>query len=36
MKQIDGGITAVSGIRAAGVHAGIKASGCEGCGTHCY
>ena len=24
MKQIDGGITAVSGIRAAGVHAGIK------------
>ena len=25
MKQIDGGITAVSGIRAAGVHAGIKA-----------
>ena len=26
MKQIDGGIAAVSGIRAAGVHAGIKAS----------
>ena len=26
MKQIDGGITAVSGIRAAGVHAGIKAA----------
>ena len=25
MKQIEGGITAVSGIRAAGVHAGIKA-----------
>ena len=24
MKQIDGGITAVSGVRAAGVHAGIK------------
>ena len=24
MKQIDGGITAVPGIRAAGVHAGIK------------
>ena len=24
MKQIDGGITAVSGIRAAGIHAGIK------------
>ena len=27
MKQIDGGITAVSGIRAAGVYAGIKAAG---------
>ena len=26
MKQIDGGITAVSGIRAAGLHAGIKAA----------
>ena len=26
MKQIDGGITAVPGIRAAGVHAGIKAA----------
>ena len=26
MKQIDGGITAVSGVRAAGVHAGIKAA----------
>ena len=26
MKQIDGGITAVAGIRAAGVHAGIKAA----------
>ena len=26
MKQIDGGITAVSGIRAAGVQAGIKAA----------
>ena len=26
MKQIDGGITAVQGIRAAGVHAGIKAA----------
>ncbi len=26
MKQIDGGITAVSGVRAAGVHAGIKAT----------
>ena len=25
MKQIDGGITAVTGVRAAGVHAGIKA-----------
>ncbi len=26
MKQIEGGITAVSGVRAAGVHAGIKAA----------
>ena len=26
MKQIDGGITAVQGVRAAGVHAGIKAA----------
>ena len=26
MKQIDGGITAVSGIRAAGIHTGIKAA----------
>ena len=26
MKQIEGGITAVSGVRAAGVHAGIKAT----------
>ncbi|MCY3550581.1 MAG: bifunctional glutamate N-acetyltransferase/amino-acid acetyltransferase ArgJ [Candidatus Poribacteria bacterium] len=26
MKQIDGGITAVSGIRASGIHAGIKAA----------
>ena len=26
MKQIDGGITAVPGVRAAGVHAGIKAA----------
>ena len=26
MKQIDGGITAVAGVRAAGVHAGIKAA----------
>ena len=26
MKQIDGGITAVRGVRAAGVHAGIKAA----------
>ena len=26
MKQIDGGITAVPGIRAAGIHAGIKAA----------
>ena len=29
MKQIDGGITAVRGLRAAGVHAGIKASGAK-------
>ena len=29
MKQIDGGITAVPGIRAAGVHAGIKAAGAK-------
>ena len=27
MKKIDGGITAVSGVRAAGVHAGLKKSG---------
>ena len=26
MKQVDGGITAVQGIRAAGIHAGIKAA----------
>ena len=26
MKKIEGGITAVSGVRAAGVHAGIKAA----------
>ena len=26
MKQINGGITAVAGIRAAGLHAGIKAA----------
>ena len=35
MKQIDGGITAVSGIRAAGVHAGIKAADAKGRSTHC-
>ncbi len=29
MKQIDGGITAVDGIRAAGLHAGIKAAGAK-------